>query len=74
MLLSLLRQSQADGIEDHSFSESAFIYNSELHPSAFFVAFDVVMPVIVVLHAGSFCSPFLFSPAADSFDPAFFSH
>ncbi len=60
----------SDGLEDYSSSDLALIYYSELHPSAFFLAVDLVMLVMVALHAGSFCSPFFFSPGADSFDPA----
>jgi hypothetical protein len=45
----------------HSPSDLALIYYYELHPSAFFLAFHLVMLIMVALHAGSFCSPFLFS-------------
>ena len=58
------------GLEEYSPSALALAYYSELHPSAFFLAFHLVMLIMVALHAGSFCSPFLFSSGADSFDPA----
>jgi hypothetical protein len=55
----------SDGLEEYSLD-----YYSELHPSAFFLAFDLAMLVMLALHAKFFCFPFLFSPGADSFDSA----
>ena len=46
-----------DGTEEYSPSELAVIYYSELLPSAFFLAFDLAVPVVAVAHVGSVCSP-----------------
>ncbi len=54
----------------------ALIYYSELLPSAFFLAFDPVRPVMVDLHAGSFCSLLVVPvpPNAVSVDNVVFSN
>ena len=52
----------SDGTEEYSPSELALIYYSEPLPSAFFMVFDLAVPSVVALHAGSLCSPLLVSP------------
>ncbi len=51
----------SDGTEKYSSSSSelALIYCSELIPSAFFMAFDLALPVAVALHDGSLCAPLI---------------
>jgi hypothetical protein len=46
-----------DGTEEYSPSELAVIYYSELLPSAFFLAFDLAVPIVAAAHVGSVCSP-----------------
>ncbi len=56
----------SDGTEEYSPSELVLIYYAELLPSAFFMAFDVALPVAVALHAGSLCTPLILSPRVAS--------
>ena len=56
----------SDGTEEYTPSELALIYYSKLLPSAFFMAFDLALPVAVTLHDGSLCTPLTVSPGAAS--------
>ena len=56
----------SDGTEEYSPSELALIYYSGQLPSAFFMAFDVALPAVVALHAGTICSPLTVPPGAVS--------
>jgi hypothetical protein len=47
----------------------ALIYYSELLPTAFFLALDLVVPVVAATHAGSLCSLIMALSAALSVDP-----
>ncbi len=49
-------------------SELAVIYYSELLPSAFFLAFDLGLPVVAAAHVGSVCSPLTVLSGAVSVD------
>jgi hypothetical protein len=62
-----------DGTEEYSASELALIYYSEMLPSAFFLAFELVVPVPVALHAGFLCSAFLALSGTVSVDHKFCS-
>ncbi len=41
---------------------------SELLPTAFFLAFDLIVPVVAATHAGSLCSPIITLSAVLSVD------
>ncbi len=57
-----------DGTEEYSPSELALIYYSELLPTAVFLAFDLVMPVVAAASVGSLGSPLIVLSAALSMD------
>jgi hypothetical protein len=57
-----------DGTEEYSPSELALIYYSELLPTTFFLALDLVVPVVAAAHAGSLCSPIMALSAGLSVD------
>jgi len=44
-----------DGTEEYSPSELAVIYYSELLPPAFFLAYDLAVPIVAAAHVGSVC-------------------